>query len=296
MAGKGGWWKVYDDILDDPKVERLDHLSFRVFIAAMAFCNRSPYRQRERGWLLHSKGFAVDATDFARKLGVTTEEAEQSLEVLCKTGGDSSLIVRDCIDGTDCFRVRAWRKRQDGKPESTQDELDQEPEEYPESTQEVPPIDVKTLDVRRKTKTRQRPAPAVADAPQSCSWCTNPTDPEDTSFPVPQRLMQVYHDAFRARCGECPSNLGRAFGELGKFIKGSNGKSLEEIAAVIRHGVNSVDPFAETKGYSLSWVLGEYQGISLAMKAGHPHGQKPRHAPVVEEYDGRFDYPDEDPR
>ena len=145
------WYKSFDDEMDDPKIQRLNDEEYRVWRAALNFCNRSPYRARDRGYLYHSKGFPVEVLDFAFKLARSVDDVAAALDTLCEVGGDSSLLLRE-TNGNEktVLRVRAWRKRQSGASGG-----DSEPE-GPERAQEMPAIDV-DVDVDTEKKRPSSP-------------------------------------------------------------------------------------------------------------------------------------------
>ena len=126
-------------------------------------------------------------------------------------------------------------------------------------------------------KKGQRPARARArarNAARACSWCNNPTDPDDINLPEPQRLMQVYHDAYRERQTTCPAagqtKGGKEWGALTRLLDlaGSFAKARD----VIRHGVASEDSFVIDQGHTLAVIAMKYQGIAQALDRGETHG------------------------
>ena len=137
-----------------------------------------------------------------------------------------------------------------------------------------PPIVPQAGDGRSSVKTSGKP----------CPWCSNPTDPDNDDLPEPQRLMQLYHDAYRARPeGSCPV-IGRNSKEWGALTR------LMELAGsfarardVIRHGVLSEDRFVVDGGHTLAVIVMKYQGIAQALDAGRVHGAagKPRPTSTV---------------
>jgi len=122
-------------------------------------------------------------------------------------------------------------------------------------------------------KPPQPPGPAPRQArsrsPAGCSWCLHPTDVADESIAGPQRLMQVYHDAYREQHGECPVAVDADWAALKRLLRG---KTCERLAAVIRHGVSSEDPLIVRNGHRLAIILSNYQGIAEALDGGETHG------------------------
>ncbi len=110
-------------------------------------------------------------------------------------------------------------------------------------------------------------------APAACSWCDRPTDP-DGDKPEPQRLAQIYHNAYREAHSDCPVIGSAEFGALGRML---SEKPFARIAAVLRHGVCSQDPYLVKRGHSLLDLLSKanFQGIAQALDAGVPHGGAP---------------------
>jgi hypothetical protein len=126
-------------------------------------------------------------------------------------------------------------------------------------------------------KKGQRPARAGAragDAARACPWCNNPTDPDDVNLPETQRLMKVYHDAYRERHSTCPAagqtKGGKEWGALSRLL-GLAG-SFATARDVIRHGVASEDSFVVDQGHTLAVIAMKYQGISQALQRGETHG------------------------
>jgi len=153
MPGKGGWFKSYDDEIEDPKVEGLTDSEYRVWRSTLDLCNRSPARLRERGCLYHSKGFPVSAEYIARRLSKPLEEVEAALARLCQAGGESSLLMLEEGTGGPVYRIRAWRKRQLGSDEDQEDprkipeRSQKDPEKIPKSSQEDPELSRPDVDV-----------------------------------------------------------------------------------------------------------------------------------------------------
>lgn len=113
-------------------------------------------------------------------------------------------------------------------------------------------------------------------APQSprCGWCENPK-PETAE--ATQRLLQGYHDAYRAEHGACPTMTP---GRDGKALKSvlAAGKYPERILAVIGHGLRSEDPFLAKRGFALCEIIRNFDGIALALDKGYTHGSSNRNA------------------
>lgn len=287
MAAKGDWFKSFDDELDDDKIAELSDFEFRVWRMALNFCNRSPWDLRRQGLLYHSKGFAVSATHFQRRIpNHTVEEIQAALQKLTTIGGESPLLS---ITENGEIRVHNWRKRQgDGgrEPANLQDTTETPPKNRQASTA----IDVrrKTVDVRRDTKpqTDGPPPPAAAPtpssreesagkkkpetAPKTCTWCANPTAWEDPKARVPQKLMQAYHDAYRKRESSCPILLEKDWGNLRRII--NSGKPAAEIKAVIEHALESEDRILVEQSYRLSVIIEFYQAVEKAWRDKRPYG------------------------
>ena len=154
MPGKGGWFKSYDDEIEDPKVEGLTDSEYRVWRSTLDLCNRSPARLRERGCLYHSKGFPVSAEYIARRLSKPLEEVEAALARLCQAGGESSLLMLEEGTGGPVYRIRAWRKRQLGSDEDQED-----PRKIPERSRKDPkklPGRSRIVAARRRRRRRRR--------------------------------------------------------------------------------------------------------------------------------------------
>ena len=116
MAGErsiGGWFKVYESILDDPKLDpsRISDRAFRVFFLALAFASRAGWKDRRAGILCHPDGLTVTSADFMRRVSGSEQDVEDALDLLCTLGGaDHSLLIRE----SGVYRVRNFRKWQDG--------------------------------------------------------------------------------------------------------------------------------------------------------------------------------------
>ena len=129
MPGKGGWFKSYDEELDDPKIEDLNDEEFRVWRVCLDLCNRSPARLRYRGYLYHSRGYPVVPEYIARRLHKDPEAIRAAIVRLSEVGGSeaSLLLVEDHNGCRNVLRIRAWRKRQSGFdefPETSPDRPD----------------------------------------------------------------------------------------------------------------------------------------------------------------------------
>jgi len=247
MTKQGGWFRVYSEILWDAKIVRLSDLQFRLWLYALAFCNQSPGRLRRGGFLYHSQGFPVTADDFARKVHRSASKVAEELQALTKIGGDSPLMA--CEKGV--YRIPSWRKRQELSDEG---DLNEDPGQ--EKDGEDPAQGPKGI--------------AGGSPPTRCSWCSNPTPIGDEAKPAPQRLMQVYHDAYRAQYRECPVPVAADWAGLKRLLK--QGKPVERIAGVIREGVTCEEPFLARTGHKLSVILSNYQGIAQAVDRGEHYG------------------------
>jgi hypothetical protein len=104
---------------------------------------------------------------------------------------------------------------------------------------------------------------------QACTWCNKPTEVSREDIPAPQRLMQVYHDAYRQQQGECPVPVEADWAALKRLL---TGKTFARVAAVIQHGVTSEDSLIVRNGHRLALILSNYQGISQALDRGETHG------------------------
>ena len=158
MAGRGGWFKMYDDELEDPKIEQLTDSEYRVWGAVLKLCNRAPARLRERGYLYHSKGYPVAPEYIARRLAKPVEEVQAGLDKLLSVGGESSLLTLEEGEGGPVYRIRAWRKRQSGQDENTDN-----PEKIPESSQKTPNLSRPYVDVDVDKDVDVTEVAAVAD-------------------------------------------------------------------------------------------------------------------------------------
>jgi len=114
-TGSGGWFKSWDDEIEDAKVDRMSDFEFKVWRFALNFCNRSPARLRRQGYLFHSPMFPVEARDFARSLHRDVKDVTEALGRLCRIGGKNSPLLVESKHGAEVYRVRNWRKRQGGR-------------------------------------------------------------------------------------------------------------------------------------------------------------------------------------
>ncbi len=87
------WLRLYDELLDDPKVQRLPHALFRDYINLLCLANR----QKERGTL-------PDTPDVAFALRTSPEQAVAALGMLAAAG------LLDVSD--DGVRIHGWDERQ----------------------------------------------------------------------------------------------------------------------------------------------------------------------------------------
>jgi hypothetical protein len=253
MTRQEGWFRVYSAILGDAKIARLTDLQFRLWLYALAFCNQSPGRLRRGGFLYHSQGFPVTPEDFARLVHRSPSKVTHELEALTKIGGDSPLMA--CEKGV--YRIPAWRKRQHLSDEG---DLNEDPTEGEGGGDAADGT----------ARAGESPASVGPGAATLCSWCSNPTPIGDEAKPAPQRLMQVYHDAYRAQYRECPVPVAADWAGLKRLLK--QGKPVERIAGVIREGVTCEEPFLARTGHKLSVILSNYQGIAQAVDRGEPYG------------------------
>jgi hypothetical protein len=290
MAKRGGWFRMYSEILSDAKIARLRDLEFRVWVCALAFCNQSPARLRRGGFLYHSPGFPVTAEDFARILHKPLSKITKALDGLSKVGGDSPLLA--CKKGV--YQIPSWRKRQDlqaqGELAEEQDgEGNEDPEKcragdksvtepcqsgdslVTETARSLARARVEDLDLDRDKGSSRPQPPAAGPAPQQCSWCGNPMDPADEAKPGAQRLMQVYHDAWRRRYGECPVIEPVDF----KLAKGLLRRGqFEQVRAVVKHGLDSEDGFLLKTAHTFRVLASQFVGIQQAFKKGMPYGSR----------------------
>jgi hypothetical protein len=129
----------------------------------------------------------------------------------------------------------------------------------------------------KKNSAAKSPQPALP----GCSWCNNPTSWESDS-PPSQRIMQAYHDGYRARQTngkepECPvigKDSARAWRDLKAMLDA--GKTDERVRDVILHGLKSENEWIIGQGYSLVAILSNYQGIAEALDGNKHHGSQTR--------------------
>lgn len=235
MAGKGGWFKSYDDELDDPKITRLTDFEYRIWRVALAYCNRSPGRLRRPGYLYHSEGFPVDVSDFGRVLRKADNRVLSALEKLCQVGGESSLLVLEDVNGAKVYRVRAWRKRQWGQDG---DEPVTEPCQDGDSLC-GPYVDVDVdVDKRRRRKTNGL-APDVAGAPPSSSK---------------NKRVQWYLDS-RTEAGK-PSIVVSNWERTGSTVKRvEEALGTEECRRRFALYLASADPWYAKQNWNLDWFF-----------------------------------------
>jgi len=185
----GGWWKMYP-FANDPKFIRLDDLAFRLLIISFEFASVAPWDLQRRGWLYHNESFPVDAMDFQRCVPKhSLEEVETALEALCTVGGAKhTLLVWD--GKRRAWRVRAWRKWQDGfaryfakaPPKNRQEPAAKSP--------------LKNIDLRRKTE----------DKNTSCRSRSKPRKYTDEQWNAGKEAADYAMEAVRNHTGlEAPS-------------------------------------------------------------------------------------------
>jgi len=210
---RGGWFKSYDDELNDPKIQRLgeDDFAYRVWRYALDLCNRSPARLRERGYLYHSKGFPVEVCDFSMYLQRDPEAVEGALEKLCSIGGEASLLLREEVEKQSVLRVRNWRKRQESRKGS------QGEAEIPEDTQETPELSRPYVD---KDARRRRKTSVAAGSAAECPFCKWRKDNPEKRPPTPGK--DEYSPKWRGQCyhdSACDSLGVECFTVTGKEAK-----------------------------------------------------------------------------
>jgi len=132
---------MYDDELEDPKVGDLTDFEYRVWHALLRLCNRSPARQRERGYLYHSAHYPVEPRHIARAMGRDLAEIKAALKRVCEIAGEDSLVLTEQIAGATVYRIRAWRKRQSNDPDP------QDGPEIPKSSQKAPDLSRPYIDI-----------------------------------------------------------------------------------------------------------------------------------------------------
>jgi hypothetical protein len=259
---KGGWYKAYDDELEDPKVGDLTDSEYRVWQACLKFCNRSPARLRERGYLYHSKGFPVSAQYIARRLAKPAEEVAAALDRLCQVGGaTASLLALEDGEGGPVYRVRAWRKRQRGD-----DEGEENPEKLPKSSQEAPTLSPPDVDVRRRRKTETKTEDKdnrYGDAPAS------PRSPRG-SRPSNNAALQWYVEQ-RDAAGRPAVVVPHA--QVGRLLKQAEQQlGAEECHARFLHYLSSRDPWDEKH----CWSLENFFSATTLNRMGAPTGGRGR--------------------
>lgn len=132
-----------------------------------------------------------------------------------------------------------------------------------------------------------------AQGQAACSFCANPRDVEDESVAPVHRLLQDYHDAYRAEHGKCPTLSTKDCGAAGTMFKRllKAGHSIAEIRAVIRHGLQSEDQLMLNSGWSLLQIGRQYDGIARALERGQAHGargqRRGRYTPTPGEEHGK---------
>src|SRR3990167_3666099 len=91
---RGGWFKMYSEFRDDPKILRLSDLAFRCLLLAFAFANESPWELQRRGLLCHAEDFPVTLFDFLHCLpGRSSEEEKLALDELISVGGPAHSLL-----------------------------------------------------------------------------------------------------------------------------------------------------------------------------------------------------------
>ena len=179
----GGWWKMYP-FANDPKFIRLDDLAFRLLIIAFEFASAAPWDLQRRGWLYHNESFPVDAMDFQRCVPQhSLEEVETALDALCAVGGAKhTLLVWD--GKRRAWRVRAWRKWQDGFARY----FSKAPPKNRQETAAKSPH--KTIDVRRKTEDNV-----------SCRSRAKPRKLTDEQNAVKQGAIDYFYERLQGHTG-----------------------------------------------------------------------------------------------
>ncbi len=266
------WFKSYHDENGDPKVSRLSDFEYRVWRTCLNYCSMSPSELRRQGMLYHSKGFPVDATDFARLFGRSVDEVEAALQNIASVGGDASLIVYE--DGI--IRIRNWRKRQEGRKETEAhcqvlDETLPEPcQNSAEKLRDFDAID-KDKDLRlrerSKTKTTTEKEASAGDAPGvTCSFC-KPLPETPTEI---QALVKTCHDIDVQIRGRHPTlREGIWFGALNPLLKQHGAARVE---AVFRHFMGTADSWLIQQGRKITDFASRFDGIAEALDDGRQHG------------------------
>jgi hypothetical protein len=115
---------------------------------------------------------------------------------------------------------------------------------------------------------------ARSRSPGRCGWCEKPK-PADAA--PTDRLLQDFHDGYRAKFGSCPTiSPGKEARRLLAVLKA--GKTQERVKAVILHGLDSQDTFLAKRGFTLSAILDNFDGIALSLDRGERHGETRQHS------------------
>ena len=144
------WLRLYHDVLDDPKVQRLDPGVFRIWINLLCLASRSEPR-----------GTLPEPGDIAFALRVDEATARAALDVLLERGlvevTDGGLAIhnwdaRQFRSDNVSERVRRHRKSAQGEslPESVDDTFpDSSHETFPESVHETLPVTAGSRSLKR---------------------------------------------------------------------------------------------------------------------------------------------------
>jgi len=112
----------------------------------------------------------------------------------------------------------------------------------------------------------------------TCSFCAEPREVEDESVAPVHRLLQDYHDAYRAEHSKCPTLSTKDCAGAGAVFKRllKAGHGIAEIRAVIRHGLQSEDNLMVNSGWSILQIGRQFDGIARALERGELHGTRGR--------------------
>jgi hypothetical protein len=103
------WFKVWYEILEDPKMKRLSNAEFGIFIKILAIAGRSPVR----GKLLIAEGIPYTLDDIARDTLCYSDEDRENLDsTLAKLNDMNVLSWKE----NKCLEVVHWQERQEIYP------------------------------------------------------------------------------------------------------------------------------------------------------------------------------------